>query len=183
MKRIFLAIRIPNEISDEIEKFKKGLERILDAKFVEKENFHYNLKFFGLRTDFEIKKIKEAVRNAIKRIGKFEIEIRGVGFFPDERKPRVVWLGVGEGKEKMIKLFLLLEEEFQKIKIEKEIRKFVPHLTICRLKSSRNKEILLKKAKRNKTFGKFEVSEINLIESKLSPKGPKYIDLEKFSLE
>lgn len=182
--RTFLGIKIPKNITDKIEKIQKEIENLgVDAKFVEKENLHFNLKFFGSRKTEETEKIKKVVKNAVPKFKKFELEISRIGVFPSKSAPRVLWLGVAEDKE-LEKLYDELENQFEKIGITKENRPFKAHLTLCRMRSDKNKENLIEKMSEyeHKSFGKFLVDELVLVQSKLSPKGPTYVDLGKFRL-
>ena len=184
MKRLFLAIPVPENVAEDIFILQKELKST-DIKLVEKENFHYNLRFFGNVQDERISSISLAVKRAIDTFSPFELEIKGVGFFPTEEHPRVVWLGVGDGKEILISLFEQIEESLSEVGFSKEARGFVPHLTIGRLRSTRNKNTLKKFYEKyaDKSLAKFFVKEIVLFESKLSPKGPKYFKLVSYPLK
>ena len=185
IKRTFLAIKIPSELKKKIKEIQKEIENLgIDAKFVETENLHFNLKFFGSKTENEISKLKKIIHKEIKKFKKFEIEVKGMGAFPSSNFLRVIWIGIGKGKKELLEIHKNLENEFEKIGIKKENRGYKPHLTLCRLRSQDNQEKLQKKIKENenKNIGAFEVREITLIQSKLSPKGPVYVDLKKFEL-
>ncbi len=183
--RLFLAIRLLNALEEQIAELQKEVKKTdVDAKFVEKENLHINLKFLGSKTKKEAEEIKNCVKEAISNFKKFEIEIKGMGAFPSKSYIRVLWLGIGSGKNRLEQLYDELENNFEKIGIPKESREFSPHITLCRLRSQKNKNLLKEIISKyeHKSFGKLKVDALFLIQSKLSPKGPKYINIEKFDL-
>lgn len=184
--RCFLAIPINEELKEKIVEIQKKLALSgTDAKFVEKENFHFNLKFFGYLTNPEIEKISSVIENVIKNEKQFEIEISGIGTFPSPNSIRVVWLGISKGREQIVQLANNLENAFSKIGIEQENRPFEPHLTLCRIRSPKNIEALKKiiKEEQNINIGKMKISQIILYKSILSKKGPTYTELKKFILK
>ncbi|MCD6371858.1 MAG: RNA 2',3'-cyclic phosphodiesterase [Candidatus Aenigmarchaeota archaeon] len=182
-KRVFLAIDIPNELKKSISEFQNSIKKDFDAKWVEEANFHFNLKFFGNLTEDEILKIKSKTEEVVKDFKPFYIEIYGMGVFPNFSFPRVVWLGCKNNIE-LQHLSESLDDSFSSVGIKKEERRFVPHLTLGRLRSGKNKQLLKKIVEKNSnvSFGKFLVKEIILFESKLSPKGPVYKKLYQFAL-
>ena len=184
-KRIFLAIKIPDNLSDEVSQFQDNIRHIgLDAKFVEKENLHFNLKFFGSIDGETIESITHSVEGVLKQVKPFKVEVKSLNTFPNNKFLRVLWIGVGKGKQNIINLHSLIENSLSKLGFPKEDKGFVPHLTLCRIHSQRNigelKETI--KANSDMSFGEFYVGSIFLIQSRLSSKGPVYIDLKKFEL-
>lgn len=183
IKRVFLAIKLPKNLLDSIALFQDKIKKIgLDAKFVEKKNLHVNLKFFGSIEDENVEDIVKAVEEVLKKVRKFKIEIKSSGVFPNKNFIRVVWAGIGNGKQKLKELHSGLEKEFSNLGFPKDERDFFPHLTLCRVHSQKNIKQLRNAVEdnREKFFGEFYVDSIFLIQSKLSPKGPIYIPLKKF---
>ena len=66
----------------------------------------------------------------------------GMGVFPGWGRPRVLWVGVGEGGEGLKRLASLVEGAMEKEGFKKEGRRFVPHVTIGRVRSQRNTKSL-----------------------------------------
>lgn len=185
-KRCFLAVPIKDEVLiariQELQK-KIGLSGA-DIKFVEKENFHYNFKFFGSVTEDELKKITSATEMVLKSKKPFEIEIGGLGTFPTQDFIRVVWIGLKKGEKEMVLLANELDDAFSKIGIEKEERPFQAHLTLGRTRSINNIDALKKKISEEKdtNIGKMLVDEVVLYQSKLSKYGPTYVEIKNFRL-
>ncbi|RLF38231.1 MAG: RNA 2',3'-cyclic phosphodiesterase [Thermoplasmata archaeon] len=182
MLRSFIAIDV--EKTDKIEKFWKEVsEAGADLKMVEMENLHITLKFLGSTDEKKIDEIESVMRKSIKGMQPFVVKLRGVGFFPNERKIRVIWIGI-EDEGKLAKIAKDMEEGLARIGFSREEKEFSPHLTIARVKSQRKKENLLRiiDKYRRFEFGEIEVSNIRLKKSELTPKGPIYTTLREVKL-
>lgn len=153
-----------------------------DVKFVERENLHFTLKFLGEISPNLIDRIYSAMLNV--KHEPFTIRIGGLGAFPKPSSPRVVWLGVLEGGEKMVELYEKLERELVKVGFKREREKFVPHLTIARVKSPRSRGLLAKKILElsGVEVGELKVDSVRLKQSILTPKGPIYKTLREVKL-
>src|SRR3990170_3019008 len=106
--RCFIAIDIPEEIKAKIIKIQEKFKDF-DIKFVEKDNFHFNLKFLGEISEDSIGKINEKIKNVAKNIEPFEMKIAGLGVFPSKTYIRVIWIGVKEGHQMLMALSELIE--------------------------------------------------------------------------
>ncbi len=173
--RVFIAVDIPDDIKKPILELQKEIKKFINYKEVEKENLHITLKFLGEINEKQF----EYIKNNLEKINyrKFECSLIGVGAFPSINYPRVIWVGVGEGKDHFKNLFNYIES-FSSV-IRKEGKKYEPHLTIGRVKYTLDKENWLKFWNRNKNkfFGKFLVDKIKIKKSILMYKGPIYEDL------
>jgi 2'-5' RNA ligase len=109
------------------------------------------------------------------------IEIRGAGFFPNERAPRVLWLGIHAGTE-LRRLAASVETCLAPLGFSKEDRPFAPHLTIGRIKTASNPSSLreLLRLKEPLEMGAFNARDFFLYESRTSPGGSVYRKLARF---
>jgi len=179
--RLFIGIKIPGALADGLVKIQQELKLVeLKAKFVEAENLHINLKFLGATPQEEIEKISFAIQNTAANFQKFNIEVNGVGTFPEVGNPRVIWAGVSS--DELFQLHNLLEQNLSEIGLPKETKKFTPHITLARIKELNNQKLKHSLQTYNNLFGTFQAEEISLIQSELSEKGPKYFDLRKYRL-
>jgi len=172
--RAFLGISIPDELKRKILEIQKKFSGF-DIKFVEPENLHFNLKFFREISDEQVEGLKKILGEISKKYEPFEIEIKGLGVFPNKNYIRVVWTGVKEGFNAITSLAEAIQDSIESIGFLRE-EKFVPHLTLGRVRTARNKEelkILIEELE-NIEIGKMEVDTIKLFRSKLSPSGPVY---------
>ncbi|MEM4703178.1 MAG: RNA 2',3'-cyclic phosphodiesterase [Candidatus Pacearchaeota archaeon] len=177
--RCFLAIDLPVEIKKELRKVQEQLRKSsINAKFVEPENLHLTLKFFGEVTDFQVNQIKEALKKI--RFEKFQAKLGSVGFFSPDFV-RVLWVSL-EPCEKFFELHKKIEGFLNILKIRKEEREFKSHVTLARIKSL-NKEEFFKKIKEIKVRSlEFPVDSFCLKKSILTEKGPIYENLVRFEL-
>lgn len=172
--RAFLAIEISEEAKHELIKIQKQLP---DAKLklVEPENLHLTLNFFGEIDDKKANKIKELLSEI--KFQKFKGHLGKIGFFPNEKFIRVVWVSLepnGRVKE--------LHKEINKVLNIKE-EDFESHITLARIKFIKNKEEFVKEVKKiNVKTVEFDVDSFVLKKSTLTEKGPIYGTIKEFRL-
>ncbi|MDI9615240.1 MAG: RNA 2',3'-cyclic phosphodiesterase [Methanothermobacter sp.] len=181
--RAFLAVDADDELRErvcEIQDILRGADA--QIKFVEPENLHFTLKFFGDVGEGKLRRIRGIVDETLKGYEPFELHVTGAGVFPNPNYIRVVWLGV-ENPEVFSELQRNLDMEFARIGFRKE-RDYVPHLTIGRVKGPRNREKLAAMIGEleNVDAGTLRVDRVSLKRSELTPEGPVYSDLEVFRI-
>ena len=185
MIRSFLAIEIPRTILKKIEEVQDDLKSSrADVRWVNPEKIHLTLKFFGNIDESRIDPIVKSIERPIQTISPFSLKVRGVGAFPHLKNPRVIWMGLVDGKEVLVSFQKQLEKELEKIGFEPEERAFHPHLTLGRMKSSKAREELTGRMERHQEeeFGDFQVERIVLFKSDLRPTGPIYTPLKELRL-
>jgi 2'-5' RNA ligase len=177
--RSFIAIEINDAtIKASIMRFQKAMLTLdVDLKPVNTENIHLTLRFLGDLTPTMIEKIAEELKNI--RFPPFEIEFRDVGVFPNQNHIKIIWIGITKGFTELIDLNNQLTAKLVNIGFLPETRKFKPHLTVARVKSSRNKHNLtnMLQTMQNKIFGSLIINSIKLKRSILTPNGPLYSTL------
>lgn len=181
--RTFLAVDIDDGLKGKILEVQNTLKSAdAPVKFVESENLHFTLKFFGDITQEKTNEISSVIEEKLKNYEPFSISLDGIGVFPTLRYIRVIWIGTKQ-HDSFSKMQQDLDEEFMKMDYSKE-RSYTPHLTIGRLKGSTNKELLVEKIEELKDIqiGNMEIKEVVLKKSELTPSGPIYTDLELFKL-
>ena len=153
------------------------------VRTVASDGVHLTLKFFGDLTREQIQTASEVVSAVTAETGGFDFHLRGLGAFPSERRPAVIWAGVADGTA-CASLVEALEVALDEAGFPKEVRPFQPHVTLARVKSrppERLAELLSEFA--DTDFGSFPVSSIELIASELTPIGPIYLTLAEFRLD
>ena len=179
MKRIFIALPVPEEIKNELLSFKEEFS-FLPAKWVKKENIHLTLFFLGyLKNEEKIKRIMEIGEKISQEQPSFFLSTQKVEFFP-KNKPRLFWVRLNPSKD-LLSLRKKMEEEFLKNSIPFEKENFLPHITLARIKQWQLKELEepVSFSERKIDFS-FEVSLLEIMESKLKPQGPDYFLLKYF---
>tara|TARA_Y100000310_G_scaffold272068_1_gene286845 strand:+ start:245 stop:775 length:531 start_codon:yes stop_codon:yes gene_type:complete len=123
--RIFVAIDFES-IQEYLSELIKEID-ISGINFV--SSYHLTLKFLG---DVKFKKIED-IKKKLKEVkfSSFEITLDGWGVFPDEKKPRVVWIGLKE-EDKLIELNAKINDKLGSEFLDDYSYK--PHLTIGRVK-------------------------------------------------
>lgn len=173
--RVFIGIKIPP--NDKILKVLESLKKFQGMKHVEPENVHICLKFLGEIDEERIIDVKK-VLDSLNGFGSFEIKLKSVGAFPNQNFIKVIWIGAVS--DKLISLAKLIDSELERFGFRKETRKFVPHITLARVKKKPLDDI--KQIFSDEEFGSFEAKEVELIQSMLKPTGPEYTIIHKVSL-
>lgn len=185
--RTFIAIELSDEIKSSLSQIESHLKYSgADVKWVDEKNIHLTLKFLGEIDEEKCNKVKDILDKIAGSSKSFEINIKDIGAFPKIDYPRVIWVGLDKGAAESRSLAEKIDEALSGIGFEKETRPFTAHLTIGRVRSSKNKQALKEKMgsiglqeTRNK---RQVVSSIILFQSKLTPKGSIYTKLHEARL-
>jgi 2'-5' RNA ligase len=176
MPRLFTALEIPRNAAMSLSLLRGGLP---GARWIDVENYHITLRFVG---DVDGRTADELVER-LDRIDRPEFQIRldGIGSF-GSKKPHSVWAGVSTSPE-MYALQAEIERICQRIGLAPDPRKFTPHVTLARLKSSRVDDVVHYLAGRgNFQTSSFAVSRFVLLSSRESVGGGPYLTEEVFPL-
>ena len=185
MKRTFVAIRI--NISKQTAAFFNDIKFLLKdekIKWVDPWNMHLTLFFLGDTEEKLIPEISEELKLELKGIRSFKLKCKKLGLFKNINNPRVLWFGLEEEQE-LLELKLKVDNVIKSFGYRVENKKFVPHLTLGRVKFLKNKRLLesIVEKYKDQTIQEFEVGELIFYESKLTPKGSVYSVLNKIMLD
>jgi len=173
--RTFIAIDIVDDgILDKIISVQRDLSSCnARLKLVKRENIHLTLRFLGEITPLLLEDVQKIVEKI--EYNSFKIALSGLGAFPSQMNPRVIWIGLSEGIEHVENIFKYLEGELRKIGFKPDPKGFSPHITIARVKYG-DKACLAKIIRKNMNtfFGEMQVTSINLKKSTLTSTGPIY---------
>jgi 2'-5' RNA ligase len=163
--RLFTAISLPQEILLRLDRLMAALRPEALIKWSPLDNLHITLKFIGEWPESRLDELHSALADIAPR-SPFEIEISGLGWFPNERAPRVLWAGVSGG-EALPQLAAEIDQRLQSLGIPHEDRQFSPHLTLARIKNPVPLRVLREKVQRLQPahIGKFEASDFALYRS------------------
>jgi RNA 2',3'-cyclic 3'-phosphodiesterase len=186
--RLFVALEIPPDVRDNLAAFLKDMREFSEqleekrVKWVRTENLHVTLKFIGEVADAKLEGIR-AVLATVRGHTPIDIQIGGIGFFPDKDRPAVLWTGL-KAATNLALLTDAIDRALATQGIAKETRAFVPHLTLARFAPpalpEKLRAAIQKSAERQ--FGSFRALEFHLIESKLKPTGAEYTSLASFPI-
>jgi 2'-5' RNA ligase len=179
--RLFVALEIPTAVRESLAAILKSL-RVLSSqpRWVRPENLHVTLKFIGEWAPEKLDALRSALA-AVRLDQPVALDFRGLGFFPNEKRPRVFWAGI-EASPDLITLASEIDRATEKLGIPGEQRAFSPHLTLARFEPPGLPEKLRGAIQENaaREFGSLHTSEFHLIESKLKPSGAEYTTLQTF---
>jgi 2'-5' RNA ligase len=157
-----------------------------DVKWVEAANLHLTLHFLGEVEDRDLAAICQVTSEVAASLDRFTFSLHGVGCFPNARRPRVLWVGVGEGRDAVIGLHAALEQPLLDLGCyRRETRPFAPHLTVGRVNSERASEQLTAslKARADWHGGETTIEEVLVMSSELLRSGPVYTVLGRGRLQ
>ena len=184
--RLFVALEIPAAVRDnlaaQVAELRELSAKVADKRprWVRPENLHVTLKFIGEVAPTKLAGIRDAL-SAIRSDAPVEIKFRGLGFFPNEQHPRVLWAGL-DASANLPPLAGDIDGALETHVIARERRAFAPHLTLARIEPPGLHEKLRAAIQKNgaREFGSFQTREFYLIESKLKPSGAEYTTLASY---
>jgi 2'-5' RNA ligase len=135
--RTFIAIPLTRPVLDYLEELQLMLSRGeggAAGRWVRPEGIHLTLKFLGDVPSDKLSDVYRAVQQACDGRRPFEIEVGGLGCFPNARRPRVIWAGVHEESGQLADLQRAVEAALEPLGFPREGRAFTPHLTLARIK-------------------------------------------------
>lgn len=184
--RLFTAIPVPDQIKQYAGTIRKELENTCpDVKWVEEENYHLTLKFLGDVSPEVLEQLNDFLERAAVSSPSFKLRLKGMGFYPHRRRPRVIWIGIAGELEKALFLGDRVDAYLASLGFEVENRRDY-HLTMGRIRSERNIDdlvntVLTRENAIESSF--FSVREFYLMESQLTSSGSIYTIKRKFSLD
>jgi 2'-5' RNA ligase len=177
--RLFVGYLIPDHAKSRIVELQREIsEAGIECKHVEKENLHINFSFLGESGDEDAGKIKKDLDGIANEFKKIEVNLKGVKAIPNKKFTRVLALDVSDSEGILLKI---MDEIIKRIGGDVK----PPHVTICRIKSAKNKQRIISFVEKyeHSDFGKMRIESIQLIESKLGRFGPEYSIVGESSLK
>src|SRR5262245_4391207 len=179
--RLFIAVELPDELRNALGRVQRELHSLTGtARWIGPESIHITLKFLGEVPETRVADIDAAITGLTWK--PFLITVRGVGFFPGNRSPRVFWAGMEAPT--MEDLVERLDTRLERLGFEKEKRAFRPHITLARAKNTRMDASLVAAAERygHAEFGSFTVDRMFLFKSTLKPSGAVHEKVREYLL-
>ena len=180
--RVFIAIDLPHDLRKSLGKLQKDLRPTTDtARWVPPDSIHITLKFIGELPETRLDEIDEALLGLSWT--PVAVSVRGVGFFPGARSPRLFWAGMEAPT--MPGLAEELDARLERRGFEREKRAFRPHITLARARDTRIDNALVAAAQTYETyeFGSFTADRVFLFQSVLKPSGAVYSKVREYLLE
>lgn len=187
--RTFIALELSQSLRDRIDVLQRRLEPEVpprSVRWVPPRNIHVTLFFIGDMMPSRLPAVRGALNAVAKALPSVTFKVKGLGAFPNVRKPRVVWVGI-EHSRNLVVLHSAVNEAMGNIGFKPETRPFSPHLTIARVgrrvkaETARGLGKVVGQAKHDPgVLGSVTAQEIVLYQSTLKPTGAEYTALNKF---
>jgi 2'-5' RNA ligase len=176
--RTFIAVDLGKPIRDRIVALQENLAGTgTEVKWVEPENLHVTMLFLGEVDARQLPAVCRVVTECAQQQAPFPMSVETPGCFPTPRRPRVLWVGVGEGMQPLCALHDALEPPLMDLGCyRREERRYTPHITLGRVKSDRPTDKLAAAMAKQAGWkgGEITVRELLVMGSELTPKGPAY---------
>jgi RNA 2',3'-cyclic 3'-phosphodiesterase len=145
---------------------------------------HLTLRFLGEIAPERVGAISAALRAGVADVPPFDLTMDGVGAFPSRERPRVVWVGATDGADRARDLAHRVDEALRTVGFEPEREVFVPHRTLFRVRSARDRAraAALLAGEGVPPPSRCRVDRVVLKESELGPRGARHRTLAEFPL-
>lgn len=173
--RLFVSIDLPDEILEEVQSW---VPKQTGWRKVGNHQMHLTLAFLGECSAQE----KEEIHRQLSGIdyNSFEISISGLGAFPNESSPRIIWAGI-EPDDELMNLQEKISARLETYLKPKDPHSYVPHITIARKKTRKgNNHIIKQNLKHETTEIEVNVHSFHLKESILKPSGSEHHILQTY---
>jgi 2'-5' RNA ligase len=187
--RLFVAISLPDAVTDEVEKAQRQLRDAFPGKLVrwtKREQFHLTLKFLGDVPESRVPELVSSLRESCMPFSELPLRAERIGFFPDARFPRVMWVGVHDENNVLSQLQSAIEDAVKGFTAERPEKRFTGHVTLGRIPNIQRRETealaKLTSGMSGQFFGQWVTDKVELIRSELSSSGSRYTTLADIPL-
>ncbi|PJA99786.1 MAG: RNA 2',3'-cyclic phosphodiesterase [Ignavibacteriales bacterium CG_4_9_14_3_um_filter_30_11] len=181
MNRIFIALKIPKNIQEEIITICIDANRDYNNfKWESVNKLHITLKFIGVVEDNDLEKIIDSL-SFISNYKILNCSFNKFGFFFRNNEPKILWLNI-KTDPVILKLVEEINNSLEKFSIKKDFRKFKSHITLLRIKQRIQEKFVDSFVNYKLPEVNFIANEIAIMKSKLLPTGSVYNDIKIFKL-
>ncbi|MBN2318531.1 MAG: RNA 2',3'-cyclic phosphodiesterase [Acidobacteria bacterium] len=182
--RTFIAIPIPESCLEILEQMQRHLKAsTTEVRWTKISSIHLTLKFLGEVDPAIIPDMGKALADVSKQSRKFNLRLTGLGSFPNEKSPRIVWCGILGDTDVLARLQAEVETVCADFGFAAENRPFRPHLTLGRIKGRKNLKLLMGCIEKGTDLEcGFRADCLNIYKSVLKPDGAVYTVLETITL-
>jgi RNA 2',3'-cyclic 3'-phosphodiesterase len=176
--RLFFAVEVPNPLQLALAERSRALAG--DLRPVQVGQIHLTLKFVGEVDDAVVPAVIEAAGAAVGG-PRFAVDLRGGGFFPSSRRPKVAWVGLVGDQGRLDEIAAAIDRALVPLGVPAEDRPFRPHVTLARIRGRVPPETVAAVEALGE-LGRVEVDEVVLFRSELGPRGATHTLLHHFPL-
>lgn len=183
--RSFIAIDTLPEVKEEVAKLQETLRSTnAEVRWESREKVHITLKFLGNVEEAILQSMASQLETELAAFSPFVLIYQSVGCFPNLHRPRVIWVGAVNEDGTLGRAYEKIEEIAASYGFPREERQFHPHITVGRVKGSRNLKTLISEIEVAKfPVQQSAINEIILMKSDLKPTGSVYTALRRFPLK
>lgn len=183
--RLFVSVLLDRSLQDGLTSAINQVSPLdVPVKWLEPGNLHLTLCFLGDVPKGRLALVIEKLRQARQGVKPFEMQLGGLGAFPNLKKPKVLFAPVTQGWEPLRDLATGISKSLQGFGQKQEDREFNAHVTLGRVKGFKGAKTIMPKleGKVPSLIGKMQVKSFALMQSELKPTGPVYTVLQEFNL-
>ena len=179
MIRTFVSVPVP--MTDEISEILSDLKSIKGIRVSPPGQIHLTLKFLGDTDEKKVVKLCQSLKDSLVGRESFDVVIEGIGAFPNERNPKVIWLGIKEPNT-LKEIAGVVGACVKDLNIKADDKSFSPHMTVGRVNYKTDLEDVFLNNKK-KMFCNFRCDHIDVMKSELTPKGAIHSIIESIPLD
>lgn len=182
--RLFVACSLPSAVKTAIEARVATLRRDFPpASWVRAESMHLTLAFIGEQPPSVLPALETSLGDALQRSVRVRTRVAGAGVFPNERRPRVGWLGV-EPHAQLERLAAAVRGGLASVRVTFDDKPFRSHVTLARFRDAVRSEHARRFVAYFSDFTSedFTVDAVTLYSSALSSKGAQHTAVAKIDL-
>lgn len=188
--RLFIAIELPQAVLSDLAELQAALKKQMPSRglsWTRPEGIHLTLKFLGDVPAAQLHVLQTALDSAAADRPPFALAVEHIGCFPDTRRPRVLWAGVGGDTYALQRVQAAVERHVAPLGYPTEKRPFSPHLTLARMRRGADHATLEAVGRvverwQGGRIGTWQVQAVSLIRSELRPDGAVYTELHRAEL-
>jgi RNA 2',3'-cyclic 3'-phosphodiesterase len=186
MKRLFLAVDLSIASVEQFALFRESVAEEmpgLDIRWVDSPDLHLTLRYWGRTEEHLVPMLAECIRGMVRSLFPFELKCRGVGCFPSDDSPRILWSGLDDRASEVMGLLVqTLQKEIGQHGWQPETRSYLPQITLGRFRNEVPDLQAFLSAHENRDFGKTYVRDFILFESVVGRMGPRFDVVDRFVL-
>lgn len=196
--RLFIAVPLPDPVREFMGEIVDDLKREdWPMRWVDADNGHLTLHFLGDTPPENAELLRMALYEPLSRHEAFDLRTADLGAFPAMKRPRVIWLGLWGPAHRLEGIRDDVGKLLEEFDYELDEKPFHPHITLGRLRETKNVRISELPGKMRARFDElaeqgvvthdkpvpFPVREVQLVRSHLSHEGARYEVIQSYPLK
>ena len=183
--RLFIAINLPEQETRRLGQAVDALARHdIAVRWVDAGSLHITLKFLGEVPEARLPGVQSALADAVAETAPFDVVLGGLGAFPSLSRPNIFWIGISGGAQ-LLELQRRIDDEMAELGFEREPRAYKPHITLGRARKDGrvpDRKLMDRMVGEFDYKGEFRAESVDLMRSRLSPRGARYEVVERLEL-